>query len=245
MSINTEFQQVQNLCLVLIWHVVHFIISIWYLVIFLVETVESYLISNGFLKRYKTFDTGRVQYLAIVLDSEEASQTSKVIKLLHCIERIGLRNICLYDSEGVLKKSKKIIMEKFSRAKLYEEASTAATPLLDKEHMTLEFASFSDGKEAISQAANYIFTSYYMCGYQKDLPCTESHIDEALEATGYGHPYPDLMLIYGPARCNLGFPAWRIRYTEMVHMGPLKSMKYGSLIKAIHRFTMVHQNYGT
>lgn len=92
--------QIENRWLVLIWHVVHFIISIWYLVIMLVEKVESYLISSGFLKRYKTIDTGRVQYLAIVLDSEEACQTSEVIELLQCIERIGLRNICLYDSEG-------------------------------------------------------------------------------------------------------------------------------------------------
>ncbi|RVX12316.1 hypothetical protein CK203_010695 [Vitis vinifera] len=28
------------------------------------------------------------------------------------------------------------------------------------------------------------------------------------------------------------------------HMGPLKSMKYGSLLKAIYKFSMVHQNYG-
>lgn len=27
-------------------------------------------------------------------------------------------------------------------------------------------------------------------------------------------------------------------------MGTLKSMKFGSLIKAIHKFTEVHQNYG-
>ena len=28
------------------------------------------------------------------------------------------------------------------------------------------------------------------------------------------------------------------------HMGPLKSMSYGSLVKAIFKYTMVHQNYG-
>ena len=27
-------------------------------------------------------------------------------------------------------------------------------------------------------------------------------------------------------------------------MGPLKSKKYGSLVKAIYKFTMVRQNYG-
>lgn len=28
------------------------------------------------------------------------------------------------------------------------------------------------------------------------------------------------------------------------HMGRLKSMRYGSLLKAIYKFTMVRQNYG-
>lgn len=29
-------------------------------------------------------------------------------------------------------------------------------------------------------------------------------------------PEPDLLLIYGEARCHLGFPAWRLKYTELV-----------------------------
>lgn len=37
-----------------------------------------------------------------------------------------------------------------------------------------------------------------------------------LVKSGYGVPEPDLMLIYGPVRCHLGFPAWRLRYTEIV-----------------------------
>ena len=34
--------------------------------------------------------------------------------------------------------------------------------------------------------------------------------------TGSGGADPDLLLIYGPTRCHLGFPAWRLRYTEIV-----------------------------
>lgn len=34
--------------------------------------------------------------------------------------------------------------------------------------------------------------------------------------SGCRGPDPDLLLVYGPARCHLGFPAWRIRYTEIV-----------------------------
>lgn len=37
-----------------------------------------------------------------------------------------------------------------------------------------------------------------------------------LVLTGCGGPDPDLLLVYGPARCHLGFPPWRIRYTEIV-----------------------------
>lgn len=35
-----------------------------------------------------------------------------------------------------------------------------------------------------------------------------------------------------------------MRFMYCRHMGPLKSMKYGSLLKAIYKFTMVRQNYG-
>ncbi|KAK9931482.1 hypothetical protein M0R45_018756 [Rubus argutus] len=69
-------------------------------------------------------------------------------------------------------------------------------------------------------------------------------MDDALKDVGGRGPDPDLLLVYGPARCHLGFPAWRMRYTEIVHMGQLKSMKYGSLVKAIYKFTTVRQNYG-
>ncbi|KHG20634.1 Nogo-B receptor [Gossypium arboreum] len=122
--------------------------------------------------------------------------------------------------------------------------------------MTLEFASFSDGKEAVAKAANVLFMKYLKSGstssYQGEQIFTESQMGEALKTVGLCYlsdllggngPEPDLLLVYGPARCHLGFPAWRIRYTEIQHMGPLKSMKYGSLIKAIYKFTMVQQNH--
>ncbi|GKV19727.1 hypothetical protein SLEP1_g29951 [Rubroshorea leprosula] len=67
---------------------------------------------------------------------------------------------------------------------------------------------------------------------------------EALKAVGCIGLEPDLLLVYGPVRCHLGFPPWRLRYTEIIHMGPLKFMRYGSLRKAIYKFTMVRQNYG-
>ncbi|KAF1001580.1 uncharacterized protein LOC141704545 isoform X2 [Apium graveolens] len=235
--------QIGNLGLLLLWHFVHLIVNLWYFALGLGQTLESYLISRGLLKRYNSLDSNRVRYLAVVMDSKEAGQTSEVIKLLQHLEDIGIKHVCLYDPEGLLKKSKEAILEKLTYVKLYEEATKSDS--LVRKDITLEFASFSDGKKAVLKAANYLFKKNYLCEEQKEFVCTESHIDEALKAIGCARPDPDLLLVYGPARCHLGFPAWRLRYTEIVHMGPLKSMKFGSLIKAIYNFTKVHQNYGT
>nr|XP_048336670.1 dehydrodolichyl diphosphate synthase complex subunit NUS1 isoform X2 [Ziziphus jujuba var. spinosa] len=211
---------------------------------------------NGFLKKYKSLNLGKLRCLAIVIESEEAYQTLQVIELLQWLGAIGVKSVCLYDKEGVTKKSKQAILGKLNNAVIFEVLSSICCPkessendkLVDHNHMMLEFASFSDGKEAVTKAANLLFMKYLklnkLAGDQEGQIFTEPHMAEALKAIGCKGADPDLLLVYGPARCHLGFPIWRIRYTEIVHMGPLKSMRYGSLIKAIYKFTMVRQNYG-
>ncbi|XP_050234969.1 uncharacterized protein LOC126683172 isoform X2 [Mercurialis annua] len=238
--------QIGDLCLRLLWHFVHLLVSLWYAGVGIVQGTESYLISRGLWDCYKSLDVGKIQYLAIVIESEDACQYSKVFQLLLWLKAIGVKHLCIYDSEGVLKKSKKFIIQRLNNAVDIEEAVQKNLPSEDKQ-MTLEFVSASDGKEAVAKAANLLLTKYTNlvssnAGHEEAI--TETHVNEALRDLGYIGPEPDLLLVYAPVRCYLGFPAWRIRYTEIVHMGPLKSMRYGSLIKAIHKFTTVRQNYG-
>ncbi|KAK7258640.1 hypothetical protein RIF29_24221 [Crotalaria pallida] len=35
--------------------------------------------------------------------------------------------------------------------------------------------------------------------------------------TGFQGPEPDLLLVHGPVRCLLGFPAWRMLYTDIIN----------------------------
>ncbi|XP_034678208.1 dehydrodolichyl diphosphate synthase complex subunit NUS1 isoform X1 [Vitis riparia] len=237
-----------SLGLKVLWHFLHFIVSVWFLARQAAYVLESCFISSGLLKRYEALNLGNLRYLAIVIESEEAHQIPKVIELLNWLATIGVKHVCLYDNEGVLKKSKEAILEKLTDATLFEGVDENNL-LLDQEHITLEFASISDGKGAVTKAANLLFMKYLKSadsgGSSEESIFTEPHMAEALKAVGCRGPDPDLLLIYGPVRCHLGFPAWRIRYTEIIHMGPLKSMKYGSLLKAIYKFSMVHQNYGT
>ncbi|KAI9180441.1 hypothetical protein LWI28_004845 [Acer negundo] len=242
--------EIGNLGVRLLWHLLHFILSLWYFALGIVSAIESFLISRGVLKRYKTLDIGKLRYLAIVVESEDAHQITKIIKLLQWLMAIGVKRVCLYDTKGILKKSKESILARLNNATLFEEADESNL-LLDHDHnkhITLEFASSSDGKEAVAKAANILFMKYLQSGdsgkSEEESFFTEAHLTEALRAVGCRGPEPDLLLVYGPARCHLGFPIWRIRYTEIVHMGPLKCLRRGSLIKAIYRFTMVRQNYG-
>ncbi|KAM3233345.1 dehydrodolichyl diphosphate synthase complex subunit NUS1 isoform X2 [Capsicum annuum] len=241
-----------NLALHLIWLIVHLIINVWYSALGIARVVENTLISSGLLKSYNAINITKVRYLAVVIDSEEARQTSKVLELLRWLASIGIKSICLYDREGVLKKSQTAIIEGLNKSQKATASKIKSQEAIVEgsnhgtlvEHVDLEFVSFADSKPAVAKAANLLFAKHYASTILEKPNFTESDISEALQAVGYGGPEPDLLLVYGPVRCHLGFPAWRIRYTEIVHIGPLKSMKFGSLIKAIHKFTKVHQNYG-
>ncbi|XP_022148603.1 dehydrodolichyl diphosphate synthase complex subunit NUS1 [Momordica charantia] len=244
MTIRVELQKIGILGLQLIWHFLHFIVSSFYFVVGIATTLESYLISCGFLRKYNCLNIDRVQHLAIVVESDEAYNTLKIIELLQWLASLGIRSVCLYDVEGVLKQSKEIILKKVKHASVFQ---TNEPVQLNCKGITLEFLSVSDGKEAIVRAGNFILANKWrktsMSGAHEQL-ISESQMTDALKAVGCGGPQPDLILVYGPTRCHLGFPAWRIPYTEILHMGALKSMKYGSLVKAIYKFTMVRQNYG-
>ncbi|CAH9107157.1 unnamed protein product [Cuscuta epithymum] len=226
----------------LLWLILHFFISLWYFLLGIAHTLESALISSGFLKSYRALNVNKIRHLAVVIDSEEARETSKVLELLGFLANIGVKSISLYDSVGVLKQAKEAIKEELNRTKI-SQGNSFPIPLLQK-YTNLEFLSLADGKQALVKAANFLFVKHYSGTKLGKHTFTESDMTDALRVIGCGGPDPDLLLVYAPARCHLGFPPWRLRYTEIVHMGPLKSMKFGSLVKAIYKFTMIHQNYG-
>ncbi|KAG5052420.1 hypothetical protein JHK87_004618 [Glycine soja] len=86
--------------------------------------------------------------------------------------------------------------------------------------MTLKFLSHADGREAVAKAANLVFVEnlkQHKLGGELDLQILlEPQLNEALQIVGSKGPEPDLLLVYGPVRSHLGFPAWRHRYTEIM-----------------------------
>lgn len=92
--------QASSFALQLLWLLVHVIISIFFFLLGIADALESYLISSGFLKKYEAINAEKLRYLAIVVDIEDAQQIMKVLKLLQWLADIGVKHICLYDTEG-------------------------------------------------------------------------------------------------------------------------------------------------
>ncbi|KAL0907069.1 hypothetical protein M5K25_025611 [Dendrobium thyrsiflorum] len=99
--------------------------------------------------------------------------------------------------------------------------------------MTVELLSFANNKGSVAKAASFSCSKYLkeelaserlFCAdtgreNRPDFKITETEISHALNAVGgllTSICVHDLLLVYGPIRCHIGFPAWRICYTQIV-----------------------------
>ncbi|KAF3609139.1 hypothetical protein DY000_02045021, partial [Brassica cretica] len=245
LALSSWIGQIGDFGLDLVWRFIHIVVTLWHIVSGIFESVESYAISLGLIQKYSSIDIEKLKCLAVVVDIEAARDVSKVIELLRWLTTIGVKQVGVFDSQGLLKKSKDMILEMVPRSVLLQETGENN---ISPDSIALEFISSFDNKEAVVKAANILLQKYLKSIHPEngegENVFTESHLNEALRVVGECVHVPDLLLVYGPVRSHLGFPAWRLRYTEIVHMGSLKYMRYGSLLKAIHKFTGVRQNYG-
>uniref|UniRef100_A0A0D9VDD2 Gamma-butyrobetaine hydroxylase-like N-terminal domain-containing protein n=1 Tax=Leersia perrieri TaxID=77586 RepID=A0A0D9VDD2_9ORYZ len=235
-----------KLILGLLWCLVHLVISLFGSWSHLRNNLECYLISLKLLPKYRNLHLERLAYLGVVVDSREAKNALKVKQLLHWFSTIGINYLILYDIEGVLKELIQPSTEASTDGNLRNSLDVVAdTKASCCRHggMFMECLSGSDGKEAIAKAANLLYSTCSNSDNKSGIIFTEADMTRALKSVGIGGPEPDLLLVYGPARCHLGFPAWRLRYTEIMYMGPLESMKYGTIAKALYQFSHKHQNY--
>ncbi|XP_039115293.1 dehydrodolichyl diphosphate synthase complex subunit NUS1-like isoform X2 [Dioscorea cayenensis subsp. rotundata] len=242
-------------CMGVFWYSLRLLLRVVHIGQDLTHTIFCYSISNGLINKYKNLDLHNLRCLAVVIDSEDAKNIGKIKKLLHSLSKIGAMNVILYDTKGVLKKymaSSKLFCN--AKTTCFDADRRTVTLILHGDQITIEFLSFSDNKEIISKAANFLCSrqlkSNLLAPHKIEPVFTDTDLLNALKMAGCGGLHPDLLLVYGPARCHLGFPAWRLRYTEIIYdhefnfryMGPLKSMKHGAIVKAVYDFSNRNKN---
>ncbi|BBM98028.1 dehydrodolichyl diphosphate syntase complex subunit NUS1 [Marchantia polymorpha subsp. ruderalis] len=113
----------------------------------------------------------------------------------------------------------------------------------------VELLSLQDGKQSLVRAARNVCENAYKLHYanrhQSKLPnLTEQDVNDSLQVSGCEGPDPDLLLLFGKTRSLHGFPPWRLRLTEIVHMGTLDEMTASSLMAAWKEFATKTHRYG-
>ncbi|CAM6085227.1 unnamed protein product [Calypogeia fissa] len=115
-------------------------------------------------------------------------------------------------------------------------------------HMKVELLSLQDGKGSLVRAARHVCENAYKLHYAekstKGAKLTEDDINRSLQETGGEGPDPDLLLLFGMTRSLLGFPPWRLRLTEIVHMGSLKDLTAQTFVSALKDFAKKAHRYG-
>eukprot|EP01018_Ginkgo_biloba_P004699 Gb_23228 [translate_table: standard] len=242
----------------LCWHALHFIITVIAFIAIIINKLGHHLFAKGSLKKYRASQGKKPQTVGVVVESQEAeAHISKICDLLVWLADIGVQHVSLYDMEGMFKQSKRSLEKNLrnlnSRIRFistWEEGKKQDfnSPMAEDNTMTVELLSFFDGKEGIAKAARFICSNTLQQissdGQRVDLKLTEADIDRGLRATGCAGPEPEILFVFGFARCLLGFPAWRIPLTEIIYMGMLKSLTLNSLVNALDEFSRKNQRYG-
>ncbi|KAF8691411.1 hypothetical protein HU200_040549 [Digitaria exilis] len=228
-----------------LWCLIHLAIGLFYSWSCLSNKLECFLMSFELLSKNQILHLERLKCLGVVVDSREAKNVMEVKQLLHWLSTIGIKYVVLYDREGVamsifflhasliglgvIKESIEPGIETSrdeNPIKFSDVCGNTKSSHYSHGGMVIECLSGSHGKEGIAKAASLLYSvSCKGCnkyttntrGYEKiDTVFTEADMACALRAVGSGGPEPDLLLVYGPVRCHLGFPAWRLRYTEIM-----------------------------
>jgi ditrans,polycis-polyprenyl diphosphate synthase len=184
--LNFCIPQIGDLGLNLLWRFIHIVVSLWYIVSGIFEAIESYAITLGLNKKYGSIDLEKLRCLAVVVDIEAAQDVANVVELLQWLTTIGVKQVGLFDSQGLLKKSKDLILETVPGSMLLEEIEKDVAP--DGKRIALEFISSSDNKEAVMKAANILLQRYLKSSHPEDDKgedfFTESHLNDALRVVG-------------------------------------------------------------
>ncbi|KAH9306005.1 hypothetical protein KI387_010409, partial [Taxus chinensis] len=213
----------------LCWHILHFIVTIVVFVSFVINKLWYLMFSKVTMEKYRALRGKKPQIVGMVIESQEAeAQASKICDLLLWLSEVGVKHVSLYDMEGVLKQHRRVLEKTLDNLNkgiqfinTWEEhrKHSSNSPSLEHTTMTVELLSFCDGKEGIAKAARYLCSDTLQKidfnGQRANLKLTEADIDRGLEATGCAGPEPDLLFVFGFTRCLLGFPAWRLRLSEI------------------------------
>lgn len=134
-----------------------------------------------------------------------------------------------------------------SNGKQDQDPSIQSSALLGTPTHRITFISPLDGKEAICRATQLI-TKAVKSGSLKEEDVDQAILHNMLSSPdGELWPSPDLIMNFTDVPANLGYPAWHLRYAEIVNVGRLGSGMptiWSQFYGALRSFSKTVQRYG-
>lgn len=84
----------------LCWFLLHLLVKLLHLAMRIAHKLHCYLILIGYMSNCVALRLNKLQSVAIVVDSEEAFQISKIFRLVRWLSKFGVMCISLYDMDG-------------------------------------------------------------------------------------------------------------------------------------------------
>ncbi|EFJ22757.1 hypothetical protein SELMODRAFT_442999 [Selaginella moellendorffii] len=243
-----------------VWHLLHAIASC---AAILQRFLDGIAIAIGSVRFAWRSVTKKPRVVAIVVDGESARKCrDEIVELLVFLAAAGIRQVALYDMEGILKRygtylEKRVVSSTWKRQLKHDfhfsngvDPFPRSNPIRTKSEprMVVELLSMSDGKNAIAEAARRIHDDLRGSSRQDQLErinsLTETDVNESLKQIGRWKPDPELMLVFGKINSVQGFPPWRIKLTEIIYMGELRRNIDSSLSYALQAYSGKTHRYG-
>jgi len=179
---------------------------------------------------------------------ESSISMNEVAHLVLWSMACGAKGISLYDIKGFLKENQEELEKQVKHLvkNLKHEPCTISWNGIDansNDNFTVCLFSKEDGQEDIVQAARKL-ARHVANGNLKVDDVNESVIEANLGSANKGLPDPEVLLRFGLAHSNQGYPPWQIRLSEIHDIDSHHGVTYLDFLNILSKYNRCEKRFG-
>ena len=256
MAASMETKAWQRPLLISLLSLIHLIsdviVKVWLWWNSIIKKLSPTMLSNNIKRDFQSIqnDTSMLEkipkHLAIAF-LESSISISDVAQLVVWSIASGAKGVSLYDIKGFLKTHQTKIEDEISLLFNYLEQKPCEISWnrIAKSNNCFTICLFSkeDGQEDIVQAARKL-ARQIADGNLKIDEVNETTLEANLGSANKGLPDPEVLLRFGLAHSNQGYPPWQIRISEIHDIDTHHGVSYLDFSSVLYKYSRCQQRFG-
>ena len=234
------------------------IVKFWLCWNLLIKKLSATKLSNNIKKDFLAIQIYTIKltkipkHLAIAF-LESSISIHEVAQLVLWSIACGAKGVSLYDLNGFIKPRQNELETEVNHLVKHLEhkpCDISWNGVKTKSNGSGNFTSFTiclfskeDGQEDIVQAARKL-ARHVANGDLKVDEVNETVLEANLGSANKGLPDPEVLLRFGLAHSNQGYPPWQIRLSEIHDMDTHHSVSYLDFLNILFKYSRCHQRFG-